>query len=309
MKMTCDFCFRRCSIPEGEHGWCRMRKCEGGRIVSEHYGEIPAIALDPVEKKPLYHFLPGTMTLSFGASGCNLSCRFCQNWQLSQKHEKGGSVDPCDAAAYAVLNGIPSVSFTYSEPLVWQDWMMETARNAAEEGIRTIMVTNGEASPEAIERLVPLISAFNIDLKGDDGFYRSICSGRIAPVLDMIGSVISHGKHAEITTMVIESIHTSRMISEMGKLLRNLGVSVWHLTRFFPQYKMNNIPPTSELYLARMLDAAKESGIPFIYPGNSTFRARTKCPSCGHILREAPGKPVGDGFCPRCGTPIYGVWE
>ena len=307
MKTICDFCFRRCNLSEGERGWCRMRKCDGGKVVPEHYGEIPAIAIDPVEKKPLYHFLPGTMTLSFGASGCNLSCRFCQNWQLSQEHEDGGSAG--DAAAYAVLKGIPSISFTYSEPLVWQDWMIEAARTAAEDGIRTIMVTNGEASPEAIERLVPLISAFNIDLKGDDGFYRSICSGRIAPVLDMIGSVISHGKHAEITTMVIESIHTSRMISEMGKLLRNLGVSVWHLTRFFPQYKMNNIPPTSELYLAEMLKAAEESGIPFIYPGNSTLRARTSCPSCGHVLREAPGKPVGDGICPHCGTPVYGVWE
>lgn len=307
--MTCDFCFRHCTIEEGKTGWCRKRTLHDGKIISVGYGLIPAIAIDPVEKKPLYHFLPGSHTLSLGASGCNFSCDFCQNWTLSQNHEKGRFVDPEDAVAYALIKQIPSISFTYSEPIVWQDYMAEAAEMAHENRIRTIMVTNGSFSNEALERVIPLIDAFNVDLKGDESFYRDICHGEIGPVLDSIDAIEASGKHIEVTTMIIEGIHTEKMISQLGNALSDRGIQVWHLSRFFPHYKMNNINPTSELFLNRIINTARTSGIPFIYPGNSILAASTSCPQCGKMLRKQPGMSIRKGECPYCGYQIYGIWE
>ena len=308
MKRICDFCFRHCTIDEGDYGWCRRRRNEDGKIVSVGYGRIPAMAIDPVEKKPLYHFLPGTKTLSIGASGCNLSCDFCQNWQLSQIHEEEEYTDERDVTAYAVLKGYPSISFTYSEPLVWQDFMLRAAESARRENLRTVMVTNGSFSREAIERIIPAIDAFNVDVKGDSTFYRSICHGELEPVLNAVKSIVDAGKHLEVTTMVIEGIHTAAMIKETGRILRDSGVQVWHLTRFYPAYKMNNREPTSELFLSDIIKEAKETGIPFIYPGNSVLSAPTVCPDCGRIVRQRPGGRI-NGECPYCGRTIYGIWK
>ena len=286
-----------------------MRENRNGRVVSVAYGHIPAIAIDPVEKKPLYHFMPGSKTLSFGASGCNLSCAFCQNWQLSQIHEEGEYLNPDDAVRYALNHAIPSISFTYSEPLVWQDYMMEIAAAAKEHGIRTIMVSNGSFSDKALERIIPLIDAYNIDLKGDEDFYRDICKGEMEPVVNAIRKIAENGKHIEITTMLIENIHTGKMIREIGRILKEESISVWHLTRFFPQYKMNYLPPTSELFLSDMISIARDSGIPYIYPGNSVLKAQTICPGCGRVIRTHPGEIIRGGECPYCGKRIYGVWE
>ena len=272
MKNECDFCFRRCSIPDGKTGWCGMRKNEGGKIISPEYGHIPAIAVDPIEKKPLYHFLPGTETLSLGASGCCLRCDFCQNWTLSIEHEKGKFLDPGDAAAYARLEGYPSISFTYSEPLVWQDYVAETAKEAHKLGIKTVMVTNGEFSESALERLLPLIDAYNVDLKGGEDFYRSICHGEMKPVLDAIERISEYGSHIEVTTMLIEGIHTAEMVEKLGELLKARGIRVWHLSRFFPRYMMEDREPTSESFLLKMIETAMKSGIPYIYPGNSSLK-------------------------------------
>ncbi len=309
MRNECTFCFRRCSIPEGGYGWCRMRRNDGGRIVSVDYGHIPAIAVDPVEKKPLYHFLPGTETLSIGASGCSLSCDFCQNWQLSIEHERGDFIDPDDLVSYAMRHGCPSISFTYSEPLVWQDYMAAAAEKAHGASLRTIMVSNGEFSEEALSRLLPLIDAYNIDLKGDAAFYRGICHGEMPPVLNAIGRIAGYGSHIEVTTMLIEGIHTEHTVEELGSLLKERNVQVWHLTRFFPQYRMSGRAPSSEEFLSRMLSAAKTSGIPYIYPGNSALPAPTACPQCGWTIRKHPGQKVQGGDCPRCDARIYGIWE
>lgn len=308
MKALCDFCFRHCLIEEEGYGWCRMRKNNEGEIESVDYASIPAIAIDPIEKKPLYHFLPGTKTLSFGASGCNLSCDFCQNWRLSQQHERGVHIDEDNAVGFALSNSIPSISFTYSEPLVWQDFMISVAREAKACGLRTIMVSNGSFSSEALNRILPEIDAFNIDLKGDNEFYRAICHGMIDPVLSAIEEIVKSGKHLEVTTMVIESMHSGEMIRNIGRMLAEREVSVWHLTRFFPQYKMNNLKPTSELYISKIIKIAQESGIPYIYPGNSILNADTCCPGCKKKLRH-PGQTISEGICPYCGEKIYGVWN
>ena len=303
--MICDFCYRHCDISEGGYGYCQARTVRSGQLEDRNYGELAAAAIDPVEKKPLYHFLPGTRTLSVAMEGCSLSCAFCQNHEIAKGHHEGFPFTAPEALSeYAITHSIPSLSFTYTEPIVWQDYAMEAALSAKEHGLRTIMVTNGTFSNEALDRLLPLIDAYNIDLKGADGFYRDICKGSIAPVLDGIERIAGYGSHLEVTTLVIEGLHDEDMIRTLGRALRERGVHVWHLTRFFPAYRMSSRKPTSEDFLMRMIEAAEESGIEFIYPGNSRMRSMMRCPSCGKEI-AAPE----DGGCPHCGTSIYGVWH
>ena len=170
------------------------------------------------------------------------------------------------------------------------------------------MVSNGSFSSEALERLVPLIDAYNIDLKGDSEFYQSVCHGKIDPVLNAISYIAGKEKHIEITTMIIEGVHTPSMIEKLGTSLRMAGISVWHLTRFFPHYKMLDRKPTSELFLSEIIKIAKNSGIPYIYPGNSSLPSPTICPRCKQIIRKGPGTTIKDGKCPHCGESIYGLW-
>lgn len=300
--MKCDFCFRHCEIKENGWGWCNARTARNGKLEDRAYGHLASVAVDPVEKKPLYLFLPGTETLSVAMEGCSLSCSFCQNHDISQAHHEGlPYVSPEHVVEYAKENGIPSVSFTYSEPLVWQDYMSDVAFLAKEGGLKTIMVTNGEFSEEALERILPLIDAYNIDVKGDDAFYRSVCSGRLAPVMNAIEKIMMHGSHLEVTTLVIEGMHTKAMIENIGTMLRERGVKVWHLTRFFPAFQMMDRMPTSESFLSEMLAAADSIGLDYVFPGNSLQRRPIVCPHCGKETSPRSGR------CSVCGETIEGV--
>ncbi len=307
MSLSCDFCFRRCCLSEGQKGYCGARQNIGGEIISVNYGQLVSLALDPVEKKPLYHFLPHTKTLSVSESGCNYSCLFCQNWEISQKIVKEEETDPSSLAAYCLRYGVPSVSYTYSEPLVWQDYMIRSAEEAKKKGVKNIMVTNGSFSCEALERIVPLIDAFNIDLKGDDEFYETVCKASLQPVLDGIEYIVSHGRHIEVTTMLIEGMHDEKMVMMLGSLLCERGVSVWHLSRFFPRYRMKDREETSEAFLSSMLTVAKKSGIPYIYGGNTMIPAVAVCPHCGRVLRDDVSQML-PSVCPGCGEAVYGVF-
>ena len=300
--MRCDFCFRHCDISEGGWGWCNARTVRNGRLEDRAYGHLSSVAVDPVEKKPLYLFLPGTKTLSVAMEGCCLDCAFCQNHDISRSHHDFlPFISPHDTVDYAVENDIPSISFTYSEPLVWQDYAAETATLAKESGLRTIMVTNGEFSKEALTRLLPLIDAYNIDVKGDEGFYRDICRGRLSPVLDGIERIIAYGSHVEVTTLLIEGIHTEAMIGMLGRTLKDRGVEAWHLTRFFPAFRMIDRRATSERFLSMMLESADRSGIRYIFPGNSRQRRPLLCPIC-----QKETSPV-NGRCSECGSLIEGL--
>ena len=307
MSQSCDFCFRRCCLSEGQKGYCGARQNIDGKIVSVNYGQLVSLALDPVEKKPLYHFLPHTKTISVSESGCNYSCLFCQNWQISQKIVKEEETSPSSLAAYCLRYGVPSVSYTYSEPLVWQDYMLCAAEEAKKTGVRNIMVTNGSFSCEALERIVPLVDAFNVDLKGDDEFYRTVCKASLQPVLDGIEYIVNHGRHIEVTTMLIEGMHDEKMVRMLGSLLRERGVRVWLLSRFFPRYRMKDRKETSEAFLSSMLTVAKESGIPYIYGGNTMIPAVTVCPHCGRVLRDDVSQMLPSA-CPECGETVYGVF-
>ena len=262
--MRCDFCYRHCSISDGKYGLCGSRKGEGGRIISPFYGMLAAFAIDPVEKKPLYHFHPGTKTLSIAEEG-----------------------------------------YTYSEPLVWQDYMLRTANLARKKGLENIMVSNGSFSDEALSRILPVIDAYNIDLKGDEEFYQKIVKGSSIHVRKAIEKIVKYGSHIEVTTLVIEGIHTPSMIRELGAFLNDAGVSVWHLTRFFPAYMMDDRRATSEEFLDLIYNEALKSGIPFIYKGNTGHESPTKCPLCKAVIDRLST----NGLCHSCGYKLYGKFS
>jgi pyruvate formate lyase activating enzyme len=319
--MNCNFCFRHCNIPEGGRGFCKVRQVRAGKLVSINYGYLEALSVDPMEKKPLYHFLPGTRTLSVAEPGCNFSCDFCQNWQLSQEERAAGAtfVAPQKLVDLAIEQQVPSISFTYSEPIVWQDYMLDCAVLAKAKGLRTVMVTNGSFSPETLPMISRLIDAFNIDLKGDENYYRTICKGELVPVLDGIAYLVAQKCHVEVTTLLVEGIHDAAMVSRLGKELYQRGVQVWHLSRFFPMYKMQDRHATSESFLADMLKVARGAGIPFVYGGNTSGTTATYCPSCHKMLASDHGYDGSaglefrknldaSGHCVSCGAQIYGVF-
>lgn len=316
MKLRCDFCYRHCQLEEGQTGLCGVRTHKEGKLITSGYGALVSLAVDPVEKKPLYHFLPGSRTMSIAMFGCNLTCQFCQNYLISQSDFAGviagQPVDIQEIIDGAKDRHCPSISFTYSEPLVWQDYMLEVAKRAKQEGLATIMVTNGTFSEEALARIVPWIDAYNIDLKGDESFYHRLCGGSDEPVLEAIRYIGRTKAHLEVTTMVMESMHTLSMIETLAHALHERGVQVWHLSRFFPNYHCTEAE-TSESFLRQALEAAKTGSIPYIYAGNSGMDQSTYCPSCHELLVTDRIRSsihvlptLKQGRCSSCRYPIYG---
>jgi len=317
----CDFCEHRCHIERGKRGRCGIRENRDGTIVTINYGKLVSLALDPVEKKPLYHFLPGTQTLSLALHGCNFSCRFCQNYSISQKEffdpDAGEMISPAEVVRIAKERRTPSISFTYSEPTVWQDYLLDTARLAKTEGIRTVMVTNGYFTEEALERLLPLVDAFNIDLKGSNEFYQRQCGATQAPVLRNIARIArEQGKVLEVTTLVIDAIHHDDEIFSLGVALAERGVQVWHLSAYHPAYRATE-PPTDPRRLGQIFEEIrKKIPIPHLYLGNlwSTEGNDTRCSSCGTLLIARRGFTVAhnvlqEGSCPSCGASLYGIYR
>ena len=327
-RLTCDFCYHECSLAQGQAGSCGVRVHQGDSIRTIGYARPVSIAVDPMEKKPMYHFLPGHNTLSIALFGCNYTCTFCQNHSISQKesalfnsiiNRRQEEVRCREVVKMLISSGAPVMSYTYSEPIVWQDYMLDIARLVKEHGLLNCMVTNGSFSKSSLERILPLIDAFNIDVKGDEEFYHTYCGGRLQPVLDAVTNIASRDdKVLEVTTMVIEGVHTLDMIETLGRQLHDAGVKVWHLSRFFPHWKMRDINETSERFLEKALECAFRSDIEFIYGGNTmsnTWQA-TKCPGCDTILvtgrRYGTGashftaESITDGHCGNCHTSIYG---
>jgi len=314
--MICTFCYLKCNIKEGAFGHCHVRTVKNGKLISTGENYLQAICEDPIEKKPLYHFLPATWTMSVAQGGCNFSCDFCQNWELSQlsNNYKGTKITPEELIELTLKKNLPSISFTYSEPLVWQDYVYKTSVLAKEKKLSTIMVTNGSFSKEALNRLSPVVDAYNIDLKGDENYYKTICHGKLKPVYNSIEYLIKNNKHVEVTTLILENYHTPEIIRQIGKELYNRGVKIWHITKFYPSFKMNNEKSTSDNYLKEILNVAKEEKIPFIYPGNSMYYSLTICPNChktlfsnhnDHFLTKKELQAnIKDGNCVFCGQKI-----
>ncbi len=331
--LQCDFCWRMCRINPNETGWCGVRANRNGNLVTLGYGELVSCAVDPIEKKTFYHFLTGIRTLSAALFGCNFRCAFCQNFEISQpgslfapgledNRRKSKFSSPKDLVHRMLDAGLESMTYTYSDPVVWQDYMLDTADLVHKAGGLNCMVTNGSFTESSMERVLPLIDGFNIDLKGDDAFYRRWCAGSLKPVLRTIEAVARRqGTVLEVTTLVIEGLHSREDIAELGRMLSDCGVKVWHLSKFFPYYQMLDRKPTREEFLLACLETAQDSGIPHIYAGNSSSSkwTATRCPSCGEELISSHSylgeaavqvkKQIRNGLCVHCGAEIYGRYS
>ncbi len=322
-QVVCHLCAHECRIAEGKTGICRVRKNLKGELFSLNSDRVVAMNMDPIEKKPLYHFLPGSRSFSIAAMGCNFSCRFCQNHSISIVAEEGGikgdPVSPEQLLALAQQNGARSISYTYTEPTVFFELVLETSRLARAAGLKNVLVSNGYMTRQALALLGPFLDGANIDLKSFNGdFYRRYCSARLEPVLATIAAMKDMGVWLEVTTLLIPGLNDDpREITGLISFLRGVGEDVpWHVSRFFPQYQLAEIPPTEAAAIHACLQRAEEQGLKFPYGGNlpDSRWSNTRCPTCRETLIERSGyriKNIGldSGSCRFCGARVPGTWE
>jgi pyruvate formate lyase activating enzyme len=308
--VQCRLCPLECRLPSGAAGVCRSRKNKGNRMILTTYGSVSVMHLDPMEKKPLYHFLPGKPVLSLGNNGCNLKCAFCQNWQLSQTPLTAQNMTPKDIVKQANACRAPAVAFTYAEPLVWYEFVLDTCRLLKENGIKTVLVSNGFINEAPFLELRSVVDALNIDIKSmDDSFYRRLCKGSLKPVLKTC-VLAAETCHVEITNLIIPGENDSDdNFHRLASFIRdNLGENTpLHLSRYYPAYQMN-VPATPEKTVMHASAIARQY-LNFVYVGNlPTVSANsTYCPKCRHCLIDRSGYGVNlisvspGGTCPSCG--------
>ncbi|WP_321507211.1 AmmeMemoRadiSam system radical SAM enzyme [uncultured Methanoregula sp.] len=317
-SVTCSLCNHRCVIRPEKHGICGVRKNAGGTLYATTYGRISAEAVDPIEKKPLYHYLPGTRSYSLGSIGCNFHCRHCQNWHISRAEPDGAhlkSLSPEEGVRRAKESGSASISWTYNEPTIWHEYTLDMGTLARAAGLGTIYVTNGYITEEALRELAPMLGAYRVDLKAfTEDFYHNICGAHLQPVLDSAVLARELGMHIETVTLVIPGLNDS--IGEQSSLIRwvieHLGPETpMHFTAFHPDYQMTDRGATPVAALEKIYLKAQELGLQFPYVGNvySHRYENTYCPACGATLIERQGfssRIVGlDGQqCSACGETI-----
>lgn len=275
--LKCKVCNHYCLIKNNTRGICGVRQNIDGVMFALNYGLTIARAIDPIEKKPIYHFLPKSRTYSFATVGCNLSCAWCQNWDISQSSKKGNPIrgkyiSPEEHLSEAVRNRCDSISYTYSEPTIFLEYAYDVMQLAHQNNLKNIWVTNGYMSKETLQLILPFVDAFNVDLKGlNNAALTKYCGGTIEPVLDNLITINKSGKHLEITTLVVPGVNDS--LSELSDIadfiIKNLGDDVpWHITRFYPGYKMLNVKPTGVEILKEAREIAIEKGIKYVHIGN-----------------------------------------
>jgi pyruvate formate lyase activating enzyme len=319
--VQCRLCNHFCIIPSGKRGRCFVRENQGGALFSLVYGKVIAAQIDPIEKKPLYHFQPGSRSFSIATVGCNFLCRHCQNHDIAHaplhsQYIEGQITTPEQIVTAATASGCSSISYTYTEPTIFFEFALDCARLAHERGLKNIFVSNGYTSPEAVRMIAPFLDANNIDLKGDDAFYREISGARLQPVLDTIQLMKELGVWVEVTTLLIPGCNDSESFLQWAaEYIVSVDPAIpWHLSRFFPTYKMQDKAPTpiETLFHARQIGYA--AGLKYVYLGNITGSdgANTLCPTCKAVLIERHGYmikhcDVRNGCCPYCHTKIAGV--
>ncbi|HNV48018.1 MAG TPA: AmmeMemoRadiSam system radical SAM enzyme [Spirochaetota bacterium] len=308
--VRCHLCPHECRIAAGAAGTCGVRINRDGKLFSAIYGEVTSVAMDPIEKKPLYHFHPGSQILSIGTKGCNFRCAFCQNWSISQDlNARTAAYRPEDIVQAARTNNSIGIAYTYSEPIIWFEYVLECARLAREAGLKNVMVTNGFVNPAPRAELLELIDAMNIDLKTfNDDTYRRIPHGRLQPVLDTI--VAAHAAaHVEITTLVVTGMNDT--MEEMRAIIDWIAALdpgiPWHISRYHPSYKYD-APATDVDFMLRVHEAARKK-LHHVYCGNianGRGTSDTHCPSCGAVLVARSGYAtritgISNGACVKCG--------
>jgi len=324
-RVSCFLCHHKCVIADGQFGICHVRQNIKGKLFSLNYGKLAAYHVDPVEKKPLYHFLPGSNSYSIASIGCNFSCDFCQNWQISQAAEarnlrtKEFAVQPEDVVADAIRSQCKSISYTYTEPTIYFEFAYECAQLARKKNMKNIFVTNGYMSEVALQKIAPFLDAANIDIKSfKETFYHTRCKAHLGPVLDNIRLMKKLGIWIELTTLLIPGENDSiDELTNIAQFIAQVDINIpWHVSAFRPEYKLTDKIATPLATLEQAYRIGKKSGLKFIYLGNVTSEegSTTFCPSCTKPLIKrmgflVTGNYVKGGKCGFCNAEVKGVWE
>ena len=321
-KVRCNLCAHRCVIADGKRGVCHVRENQGGTLYTLVYGRTIAQHVDPVEKKPLFHFYPGTTAYSVATPGCNFRCRWCQNWEISQMPREqdlitGDEASPEQIVAVAQRAGCQSIAYTYTEPTVFFEYTYDTARLAHEAGLANIYITNGYMTEEMLEVFHPYLDAANVDLKAfRDETYRKYVGARLQPVLDSLKVMKRLGIWLEVTTLVIPGLNDdpAELRDAAQFVAQELGADTpWHISRFFPAYRMTDVLSTPVETLRQAQEIGLAEGLRYVYVGNVPDEENTLCHHCGRLLIRRAGYSIlenhvqPDGKCPDCGTPVAGV--
>jgi len=318
----CFLCNHHCHINEGKFGICGVRQNRAGTLYTHSYGRVIAQHVDPIEKKPLYHFLPGSSSFSIAAAGCNFQCGFCQNWQISQVKEAKAlglgseEVKPEAIVSQAKRSGSRSISYTYTEPTIFFEYAYEIGQLAKTEGLYNVFVTNGYMTEVMIKTGPPFMDAANVDLKSfSEDYYRRLCKGKLGPVLENIQTMKKMGIWVEVTTLVVTGENDSpEELKKIAGFLAGVDKAIpWHISRFYPQYKMDNLASTPMSVMNRAFEIGKEAGLQYVYLGNVMGEGNnTYCHQCHELLIERIGFSVKrlklrNGACVKCSTPLQGI--
>ena len=323
--LQCTICAHGCTLRDGQRGLCGVRARRGDTIVSLVYGRVVAEHIDPVEKKPIFHVLPGSLSYSIATPGCNFRCLHCQNASISQVPRR---MDVASSGVYrapetvvesAIDGGCQSISYTYVEPTIFFEFAYDCCVAAVARGLKNIFVSNGYMSDSVIGKLAPVVTAINIDLKSfSDSFYKKVCGARLAPVLASIARFKELGVWVEVTTLVIPGMNDSEEeLAEIASFLAGIDREIpWHVSGFYPSYKMSGVSPTGTKILTKAREIGFEHGLEYVYSGNrpGSGGENSFCPSCGEPIILRHGFQVLDnrllaGCCPDCGSRIPGIWE
>ena len=323
-KVQCNLCNHRCNISPSKRGICGVRENRDGKLYTLVFGRAISLNVDPIEKKPLFHFLPGSTSFSIATVGCNFRCLQCQNHEISQmpmdkERIEGSAVSPSNILLSAKESQCRSISYTYTEPTIYFEYAYETAAIANEAGVKNVFVTNGYMTEEALRTIQPYLDAANVDLKSfQEKFYREVCGARLEPVLENLKLMKQMGIWVEITTLIIPTLNDSDQEFEMiAQFIVSLGPDVpWHISAFYPTYKMTNLPRTSTSLLFRAREIGMKAGLRYVYCGNIPGQGgeNTFCPHCGRQVIERVGfrvikNEIVNGECRHCHSKIDGVWN
>jgi pyruvate formate lyase activating enzyme len=323
-QVQCHLCHQQCKIAAGGRGICKVRENRSGRLYSLVFGRSVATNIDPIEKKPLFHLLPGSKSFSVATVGCNFRCRHCQNWQIAQYPQlnpgeiPGQQLAPKEIVRQAHAAGCASIAYTYTEPTIYYEYAFETARQANAVGIKNVFVTNGYTSADALREIAPYLDAANVDLKSfSDDFYRQVCGARLQPVLDNIRFYRELGIWIEITTLIIPGYNDSPAeLQRIAEFICSVGPEIpWHVSAFYPTHKLLDAPRTSAETLRRARQIGLQAGLRHVYQGNIPGEGgeNSYCHRCQQLLIERYGYAIKKNLlqagCCSCGEPLAGIWQ
>lgn len=323
-RVRCRLCTHQCLIKPGKTGLCGVRQNQGGRLVTLVYGRAISVNIDPIEKKPLFHFLPGTLSMSIATVGCNFVCSFCQNSDISQMPRDEGRIigqdlPPAEVVDRALKGRAATIAYTYTEPTIYFEYTLDTARAASEAGLKNIFVTNGYMSEAALDMIGSDLHAANVDLKAfTDEFYKKRCRARLEPVKETIVRMKARGIWIEVTTLIIPGLNDDeRELGELAEWLAGVSPEIpWHISKFYPTYHLTDIGPTPTATIHRAREIGLKAGLRYVYSGNvwGDEGEKTFCHNCGRLLIDRVGYHISEnsirqGACPDCHAPVAGVWD